>query len=152
MLTLAQVAGDQAAAASALNTAAFADYRRGLGHLSPPDDSWFRIAVAEGTVWWVLKGADRVGVAVLSQAGSTLTIDSLCVATGRQSEGLGRLALEAVEAHARQAGATEIRLHTAQIYTRLVAFYSRAGYRVSHVGPHPKGRDDRFRVFMVKSL
>lgn len=152
MLTLARVVEEEAKAALAVQKAAFAAYVGGIARETAPDYTWFERTVAEGAVWWLLNDTDRVGVAVLSRADTTLSMDSLCIATDRQAQGLGLSALAALEAHAKREGATEIRLYTVQKYTQLVAFYSRSGYRVDRIGPHPKGRDDRLRVFMVKSL
>lgn len=127
----------------------FADYARSMGQSFSGRRVWLAAALSGGSVWWL---ADRRGAVVMSRSGTTLTIDSLAFAPAHQRAGLGRRALDAIEAHARHSGATEIALHTAQQFTHLVAFYSKSGYRVVRVGPHPKGRDDRLRVFMMKSL
>lgn len=137
-----------------LTDRAFATYRQNMapGRTDWPMD-WLRDAVARGDVHWLQDGDGmRPGTVMLSHTGTTLKIEQIAIDPDRQGAGLGARALAAVEAHAQALGATEVTLHTGQQFTRLVAFYSRAGYRVHAVGPHPKGRDDRLRVFMVKSL
>ena len=133
----------------ALFDAAFASYARGLGRENISRVAWVRGALSEGMAFWCAKPK---AAAILERDGTTLGIDALVVDPDAQRTGIGRSALRGIEDHARSIGATEITLHTAQIFTHLVAFYSRAGYRVHAVGPHPKGRDDRLRVFFVKSL
>lgn len=134
----------------ALFDAGFDGYMRGMGRASAWDRSaWMRQAITDGTAFWI---GERIGGVVMTRDGSTLKIDSITIDPSVQGRGHGIRALQTIEAHAQATGATEIALHTAQQFTRLVAFYSKAGYRVQAVGPHPKGRDDRLRVFLVKSL
>lgn len=128
---------------------AFEAYARCMARPAKDRRPWLRAAIdAEQAVW--IEGG--VGAAVISRSGSTLMIDTIAIDVPRQGQGYGRRALRAIETHASQTGTTEVTLHTAQQFTRLVAFYSRGGYRVTGVGPHPKGRDDRLRVFFMKSL
>ncbi len=135
----------------ALFFAAFDGYIRALGKIPAPGQYvWLAPAIDASRVWWL--GEDRAGCAVLSSSGTTLTIDQIGIAAGQQGKGLGTQALAVIEAHARERGMSEIQLHTAQVATRQIAFYSRCGFRVHAVGPHPKGRDDRLRVFLVKSI
>jgi GNAT superfamily N-acetyltransferase len=136
------------AALVALFGRAFEGYVRDMAQ--PPVDWQPRVAAAlrTGNAMWT---PDRHGAVLLRLEGSTLTVDALAIDPARQGKGLGISALRAIEDHATQLGATEIALHTAQQFTPLVAFYSRAGYRVQAVGPHPRGRGDRLHVFLVKS-
>ncbi len=137
-------------ALDALFSAAFADYAAAMGQTAPVDRTpWIAGALRDGGAFWI---GNRIGAVLLSRTGTTIKIESIGIHPDRQGHGNGRKALDAVESHARADGATEIALHTGQQFHRLVAFYSGAGYRVTAVGPHPKGRDDRLRVFMMKSL
>ncbi|MEO0938766.1 MAG: GNAT family N-acetyltransferase [Pseudomonadota bacterium] len=147
MLTQAMPADE--AALVALFDAGFADYASGLGRESLSRVSWVRGAIAAGGAFWV---SGTQVAAIVERDGTTLKLDALVVHPDAQRAGLGRAGLSAIEDHARSTGATEVALLTAQAFTHLVAFYSSAGYRVLSVGPHPKGRDDRLRVFLVKSL
>ena len=106
--------------------------------------------IAAGECFWL--DESRTGAAVLKPEGRSMKLDVLGVRPEAQGSGLGARAVAAIEAHARAQGARVLHLQTAQCYTHLVAFYSRLGFRVNAVGPHPEGMDDRLRVFMVKRL
>ena len=146
---LTPIAPEDEEAVLALYNAGFAPYSKGLGRENVSRQNWVAAAVAAQEVFWCEKPSSAV---ILAIKGSTVVIDALVVDPAKQRSGLGRRALALIEDHARASGATEITLYTAQTFTHLVAFYSAAGYRVTSVGPHPKGRDDRLRVFFVKSL
>lgn len=146
---LTQAGPDEEDAITALFDAGFEAYGRGLGRDGVTRNPWVSRALKAGHVFWV---EHPFCAAILEEKGTTLSLDALVVHPDRQRGGVGRKALASIEAYARQAGLTEIALHTAQIFTHLVAFYSSAGYRVTAVGPHPRGRDDRLRVYFVKSL
>jgi len=137
------------AALTTLFELSFANYAKHMGRKWPGPYPWLEAALERSEVWWI---GDEAGAIVMHQDGTTLKIDQIGIYPEHQGAGIGAKAMEAAEDYARSINCTEITLHTAQIMTHLVAFYSRAGYRVGHVGPHPKGRDDRLRVFMVKSL
>lgn len=145
---LTQAEEDDLASLVALFGRAFEGYARDMAR--SPVDWQPRVAAAlrAGNAMWT---PDRHGAVMLRREGSTLNVDALAIEPGSQSKGLGLAALRAIEDYATQLGATEIALYTAQQFTRLVAFYSKAGYRVHAVGPHPKGRSDRLHVFLVKS-
>ncbi|MEO0918934.1 MAG: GNAT family N-acetyltransferase, partial [Pseudomonadota bacterium] len=71
---------------------------------------------------------------------------------GHQRKGLGKLAIAAVEAEARNKGAKALSLYTAQPHTDLVASYSVLGFQVIAVGPSPSGKDTIPRIYMSKPL
>lgn len=146
---LSRAAPDEIEAVPDLTARAFAGYAAAMGQDGAGRRAWLEGALAAGEVWWI---GDRAGVAVLHRDGTTLKVGQIAIDPDGQGRGQGGRAMAAIEAQARDDGATEIALHTAQVMTRLVAFYSRLGFRVQAVGPHPKGRDDRLRVFLVKSL
>ncbi len=148
MLTPATV--DEAEAFSAVLAAAFADYARGLGRERPGPYDWVPARLERGEGLWL--GEGRLGVVLLSQTDHIAKIDAIGVRPDAQSGGFGARAVAAIEAHLRDRGVRVLHLQTAQRYTRLVAFYSRLGFRVNAVGPLPEGADDIVRVFMVKRL
>ena len=147
-LTPARV--DEADAFSALLATAFADYARGLGRDRPGPYDWVPARLERGEGFWL--GEGRLGATVLSQTGNIAKLDVLGVRPDAQGGGFGAQAVAAIEAHLRDNGARVVQLQTAQRYTRLVAFYSRLGFRVQGVGPHSEGIDDMLRVFMAKRL
>lgn len=147
MLSLAKP--EDVPALTSLFTRAFTDYAHRMGRAKSGPYDWLGSVVARQEIWWF---DDRQAAVILRQEGTTLHIEQIAVAPEHQRKGTGRAILETVEAEARAKGLTEIALYTAQQMTHLVAFYSKYGFCVVGVGPHPRGRDDRLRVFMSKSL
>jgi len=141
---------DEAPDFAALLTLAFTDYARDMGRAAPGPYDWVPDRLARGEGFWL--GERREGVAVIHLDGRIARLDMLGIRPGAQGDGLGARAVAAIEAHLRDLGATALHLQTAQRCTRLVAFYSRLGFRVNGVGPHRDGLDDRLRVYMVKRL
>lgn len=141
---------DEAEPFSALLARAFTDYARGLGRAAPGPYDWVPARLAQGDGFWL--GEARQGAVVLKSEGRSIKIDVLGIDPQAQGSGLGARAVAAIENHARSKGAVTLSLQTAQRYTRLVAFYSRLGFRVQGVGPHSEGFDDMLRVYMVKRL
>ncbi len=139
------------AAVTQVVEAAFVDYAQAMGRPWPGPYPWMASAIADGEVWW-LDAPERIGAAMMWRDDDTLYINQIAIEPDQQGKGFGAKALTAIEDKARADGVRQIHLYTAQIFTRLVAFYSREGYRVLRVGPSPSGRDDRLRVFMVKAI
>ena len=139
--------------AEALLRAAFGPYIERLG--SPPrpeDDIWLADAVREGRVFGGYRDDVMAGVAAVSYTDSGWSLDLIAVDPSLQGKGIGRWLLEQVETAARDAGAATLVLRTAEIMTDLIALYQRHGYRETHRGPPPHGRDAYIRVFMEKRL
>jgi len=92
---------------------------------------------ASGTTFLAEDGDQIVGVITLHPDDDTLlyrqpgvqVIGPFAVHPNRQSEGIGRSLLEAVENEARQQKLTAIALDTAEPAEDLLAFYERAGFR-----------------------
>ncbi|MAC77090.1 MAG: hypothetical protein CML66_03410 [Rhodobacteraceae bacterium] len=140
---------DEARAFADLLAEAFTDYALGLGRPAPGPYDWVPARLEAGEGFWI---GNRQGATVLKIAGQRAKIDVLGIRPGAQGGGIGARAIAAIEAHVTAQGARALHLQTAQRYTRLVAFYSRQGFRVNGVGPHEDGIDDMLRVFMVKRL
>lgn len=147
MLSLAKP--EDVPALTSLFTRAFTDYAHRMGRAKSGPYDWLGNVVARQEVWWF---DQRQAAIFMRHHDTTLSIEQIAVDPQHQRKGTGRAILETIEAEARAKGLTEIVLYTAQQMTHLVAFYSKYGFRVVGVGPHPKGRDDRLRVFMSKSL
>lgn len=140
---------DEADAFASLLAEAFTDYALGLGRPAPGPYDWVPARLEQGEGFWI---GDRQGATVLTITGRSAKIDVLGIRPGIQGGGIGAQAIAAIETHVSGLGVRALHLQTAQRYTRLVAFYSRQGFRVNGVGPHEDGIDDRLRVFMVKRL
>lgn len=68
----------------------------------------------------------------------------------QRGRGLGRRILEALEAHAREAGARRVYLETGCRQPEALGMYERAGY--TRIGPFGSYGADPLSVFMVKEL
>lgn len=147
MLTLAKPEDGQAV--SKLFEACFVDYVKATNRDRPGPYPWMAEAIEAGRVYWI--GA-RQGAVVVSRETHLLQIDQIGIALDQQGQGVGALALDALENMAREEQKSAVTLYTAQPMTRLVAFYSRAGYRVDRTGPSPYGADTVPRVFMSKKI
>lgn len=143
----------EAAALEALLRRAFKDYVRGLGREKPSPMNWLESRIPEGGIYWVEASGSPAGVVVTSlQESAVLEINMLGIEPSLQGRGIGRQVLMLIETMARQKGVETLALRTAQPYTRLVALYSRAGFRVVAVDRHPDQIDDISRVFMELKL
>ena len=143
----------EATVVEALLRRAFRDYVRGLGRDEPSPMNWLESRIIEGAVYWVDASGSPAGVVVTSRhENAVLEINMLGIDPSLQGRGIGRQVLTLIEAMAREEGFETLALRTAQPYTRLVALYSRAGFRVVAVDRHPDQIDDIPRVFMELGL
>ncbi|MDG1119102.1 MAG: GNAT family N-acetyltransferase [Flavimaricola sp.] len=143
----------EATVVEALLRRAFRDYVRGLGRDEPSPMNWLESRIIEGAVYWVDASGSPAGVVVTSRhENAVLEINMLGIDPSLQGRGIGRQVLTLIEAMAREEGFETLALRTAQPYTRLVALYSRAGFRVVAVDRHPDQIDDFSRVFMELDL
>ena len=147
MLTQAK-AGDEAALARLIESA-FVKYVQALGRDWPGPYPWLPQAIGEGRVLWI---DGTKGCAVIDRDGDAFKIDQIAIDPAHQGRGTGRRAMTALEELATRAGFSRITLHTAQVHTNLVAFYSSLGYRVTDLRPPATGKDDVLRIHMTKIL
>ncbi|MCX8997043.1 GNAT family N-acetyltransferase [Rhizobiaceae bacterium BDR2-2] len=94
------------------------------------------VAVAEGRLVGtiVFKEAARTAGSPWLDRPEIASLGQFAVDPGLQAQGLGRRLLDFVEGRARQTGAREIALDTAEPATHLVQWYGRCGYRlIEHV-------------------
>ena len=101
-----------------------------------------------GETWVAADGPEVVGVLVMRQCGSSLLIENVAVAPGRQGRGFGRALMAHAERHARGLGLTEITLYTHERMTENRAYYASLGYMETG-RRHEHGFD---RVFFRKPL
>jgi len=95
-----------------------------------------RPGTTQGCEWY-----DRKDVSVFNQ---------FAVEPGLQNQGLGSKMLDVVEARAKELGAAEMALDTAEGATHLIEFYSKRGYR--QVGKANWGPTNYISVVMSKNL
>ncbi len=147
------VTSDEAARCEALLMRAFVAYTARLGR-TPAREAYARVPafIADG---WVL-GCDvdgaLAGVAVVAPHADGWELAWLAVEPTAQGRGVGARLLAAVEARARAAGVTALRLQTAATMDDLLAFYGRRGFVEVDRGPPAHGRDRFPRVFLRKRL
>lgn len=77
------------------------------------------------------------GCVYVERSGPRAYFGMLSIDPARQGEGLGRRLVEAVEAHCRREGCTEIRIHVVNLRAELPPFYRRLGYAESGTLPFP---------------
>lgn len=128
---------------------AFVKYFQVLGLDWPGPYPWLPEAIAPGRVLWI-DGAK--GYAFIDRDDDALKIDQITIDPAHQRRGTGRRAMEAVEELAVTAGFARITLFTAQLHTRLVAFYSSLGYRIFDVPPPESNKDNIPRIHIMKPL
>lgn len=136
---------------------AFADYARIMdaarGTARPrPARTWLHPAIEASAVWLFGRKGQPSGVAVLKCEEGAMWIERLAVDPAVQGQGWGAFALDRIADLARSERHRAMRLYTGQPMTRLVAFYSLQGFRVTHTGPAPGGDDGVLRVFMEKQI
>lgn len=139
----------------ALLAAAFHDYVRGLGRDQPGPHDWVPDRLAAGDIAVALgETGDILGICAMSLdlAAGSLTVDILATDPKAQGRGIGRALLAHAETLARDAGARALHLHTVARYDHLLRLYQGVGFRVTHLGPRPKGDDGHPRAFLRKDL
>ncbi|CAN5302259.1 hypothetical protein BH11ACT5_BH11ACT5_06320 [soil metagenome] len=83
---------------------------------------------ADATVFVARVGGEALGMAALVQHGSDYELKRLFVSEAARGQGLAGLLLDALEEHARDAGAVVIRLETGNRSDAAIALYERRGY------------------------
>jgi len=66
--------------------------------------------------------------------------------------GLGQAMLYTTEKEIQERGYHWVELHTAEMFDRLIRFYTNQGYRITHHGSNPTADDGYQRVFLDKPL
>jgi GNAT superfamily N-acetyltransferase len=105
------------------------------------DENVTRRRIAKGECFVALRDGRLVGTIVLNPGGTTTgcdyydrpgvsTVNQFAVEPELQRLGLGSTLMDLVEARAREIGATEIALDTAEPATHLIQYYSRRGYEI----------------------
>lgn len=89
------------------------------------------------TVFVARVDGEALGMAALVQHGCEFELKRLFVSGGARGRGLAGGLLDALEGHARDAGAVVIRLETGNRSTAALALYDRRGYRrIPRFGPY----------------
>ncbi|MFD9884041.1 GNAT family N-acetyltransferase [Streptomyces alboflavus] len=127
-------------AVKAVTDAAYHHYIERIGRVPAPMESDHAANVAAGRVH--VTGDPVVGLVVLYAHEDHLYLDNIAVHPDAAGQGLGRVLLEFVEAHARALGLPEIRLYTNAMMWENQKIYPRFGY--DFVERRVEGVYDRF--------
>jgi GNAT superfamily N-acetyltransferase len=82
-----------------------------------------------GDLYRVLADGEDVGAVLLIREGDGLEVKNIALLQGRRGRGLGRATIEVVADLAREAGAVELVVGTADTSVALHRFYRRCGFR-----------------------
>ena len=88
-----------------------------------------RTYLHRGDLYRVLAGGEDVGVVLLIREGDGLEVKNIALVEGRRGRGLGRATIEVVADLAREVGAAELVVGTADTSVDLHRFYRRCGFR-----------------------
>lgn len=95
-------------------------------------------------------GGEIVGVTTYTDEDPALYLSHVGVRPDKFGNGLGSWMIARMEALARKAGRTELKLHTPDYATANLRLYERLGFEETHRAPPTHGRDKVLRVYMVK--
>lgn len=96
------------------------------------DEADIKNEEAEGSrFFWLMKGEERVGFAVLTEKKEGLFIDMLGIEKSHQGHGLGRQAISAIEEVAAYCHASHLELMAASSNQPAIALYQSCGFRIS---------------------
>jgi ribosomal protein S18 acetylase RimI-like enzyme len=123
---------DDVAAIGGLVERSYVHYVPLIGLRPQPMDADYTSEVTTKPVWVAERGAELLGVIVLTPHPHHLGVDNVAVAPEAQGLGIGSHLLEIAERQAHEAGLSEIRLFTHVLMTDNIAFYGRRGYVETH--------------------
>ena len=140
-------AGD-AAAATAVTSAAYRPYIERIGREPAPMGADFDALIRAGEVWVATDQGRVVGVLVLRLQDTALLLESVAVDPAHQRRGIGRSLIDHAEQVARDAGLGAVDLYTNAHMTENLLLYPSLGYDLID-----RRREDGFdRMFFRKSL
>ncbi|MFR1832878.1 MAG: GNAT family N-acetyltransferase [Lachnospiraceae bacterium] len=107
------------------------------------DETDIKNEQAEGSqFFWLMKGEERVGFAVLIEKKEGLFIDMLGIEKSRQGQGLGRQAISAMEEAAAFSHFSHLELMVASTNQPAISLYQSCGFQISGEGiPFFRARD-----------
>ncbi|MEU6081084.1 GNAT family N-acetyltransferase [Streptomyces sp. NPDC047108] len=129
---------DDAPAVRSVTEAAYHPYVGRIGVRPAPMDADVEADIAAGRVF--VTGDPVVGVLVLAPQEDHLLLESVAVRPEAHGRGVGGRLLDFAEAHARERGLSEVRLHTHVLMTGNQRIYERRGYEET-----ARGQTDRYR-------
>jgi ribosomal protein S18 acetylase RimI-like enzyme len=88
-----------------------------------------RTYLDEGDLYRIVADGQEVGAVLLIAEGDGLEVKNIALAKAHRGRGLGRAAIDAVAALARDAGAARLLVGTADSSIGTIAFYRRVGFR-----------------------
>ena len=132
----------------ALQQAAYAENQALLGAVPLPLQADYTQILRDMEAWVVADEVGLAGVLVLELRPDDLLIWSVATHPRARSAGVGRTLLRYAERRAREGKRAAIRLYTASVYTRNIAWYARNGFVEESRETYP----DRIRVNMIKNI
>ncbi|MEN0041442.1 MAG: GNAT family N-acetyltransferase [Pseudomonadota bacterium] len=127
--------------------AAYAPYVPRIGREPAPMVADFAVHLANGELC-IVEAGDPVGYSVHRIEGDALFIENIAIMPDLQGSGVGRAIFDLLEAEAREAGASQLRLYTNVMMAEALAFYERLGFFVTD-----KRIEDGFhRVYLAKNV
>lgn len=135
-------------ALTALQHAAYAENERLLGATPIPLQADYADVLREKEVWLVLIDARLVGALILDFRPDDMLIWSVAADPRLQGAGVGDFLLHHAQLRAREEKRATIRLYTASVYEKNIAWYTRHGFAIESREALP----DRIIVHMKKHL
>ncbi|MFD8938509.1 GNAT family N-acetyltransferase [Streptomyces sp. NPDC059578] len=129
-----------AGAVKSVTDAAYAHYVERIGRRPAPMEADHAAQIAAGQVF--VTGEPVLGLVVLVPYEDHLHLDNIAVHPDSHGLGVGRRLLHFVDAHARDLGLPEVRLHTHAQMWENQKLYPRYGYEF--MGRRPDGHYDRY--------
>jgi ribosomal protein S18 acetylase RimI-like enzyme len=147
-VTLRRATGDDLAAVTALQCAAYAKNRALLGVEPLPLLADYAEIFRDYEVWLAEHDGALDGVLILERRADDLLIWSVAVAPAAQGRGIGNTMLAFAQARTRELGLACMRLYTGEPLTGNIGWYTRRGY----VHERTEDMGDRRIVHLVKRL
>jgi len=112
-------------------------YLPAIGIVPKPATEDYSERIERGQVWILVQGPSAIGVLVLEDGDTWLTVYSIAVMPQFQGFGFGRVLLDWADRRASIAGLSESRLYTNARMKENLALYQHCGYVITGTRPHP---------------
>ena len=127
--------------------AAYAPYVPRIGREPAPMVADFASHLADGELH-VIVTENTIGYSVHRIEGGALFIENIAIMPDSQGGGIGRAVFDLLEAEAREAGASQLRLYTNVKMTEALTFYERLGFSITD----RRTEEGFHRIYLAKGL